>query len=137
MDDQSASSIFFHVQCTDCNFHFGGDYVIFHYFFQIRSIYASVIFDPCTICDKIEKTTEKSPCPETLNPYTISGRIEPEALIVSQIVHGSHLRFWRCLYYFWTHLKESVQYMRNIKRGPVKIEIAIHTLYATKYSLFF
>ena len=111
--------------------------MIFHIFFQIRTIYATRSFNPYTICDKIEKKTEKRPCPETVNPYTIYGTIEPEALIVSQIEYGLHLRFWRGLYDFWSHFGESVHYVRNIKRGPPKIENAIRTLYATKYRLLF
>ena len=69
---------------------------------------------------KFKKQTEKRTCAETVNPYTIYGTIEPEALIVSQIVYGLHLRFWRGLYDFWSRFGESVHYMRNIKRAPPK-----------------
>ena len=110
----------------------------FAFFYQIRTIYATRSFNPYTICDKIEQTkTEKGQVPLSVNPYTISGRIEPEAPIVSQIVYRLHLRFWRGLIDFWSRFGKSVQYMRNIRKGPPKMEIAIHILYATKYRFFF
>ena len=52
MDDQSEDSIFFHVQCTDCNFHFFWNSLNFSIFYQIRPLYASGVCDLYTICDK-------------------------------------------------------------------------------------
>ena len=86
---------------------------------------------------RLKKKTEKRTSGKTVNPYTIYGTIEPEALIVSQRVYRLHLRFGSVLIYFWCRFGKSVQYMRNIKRGPPKIENAIRTLYATKYRLVF
>ena len=95
--------------------------MIFRLFYQIRTIYATRSFNPYTICDKIEKKKQQKGLLRKLSIRTLfSGRIEPEAPIVSQIVYRLHLRFWRGLIDFWSRFGKSVQYMRNIKKALPK-----------------
>ena len=88
---------------------------------SIRTLYAT---------HWMNKKVALGACAKTLNPYTIYGTIEPEAPNVSHIVYGLQMRFWRCLYDFWSHFGQSVYYMRHIEKAPRKIECAIRTLYA-------
>ena len=95
--------------------------MIFHFFFKSVQ-YMRVSFSIHALCAtklKTKKTKKKSTI-KTVNPYTISGRIEPGALIVSQIVHGSHLRFWRGLYGFWGHLGNPFIICATLKRALPK-----------------